>query len=161
MVPSISTQAQVCGGDCAHLKSGPWSIGQSISWIIRQFSNELALINISFCYSWTGFVVVFVCFSYEGGTLLTLSGFGFNENSKVLVGNETCNVIEGDLNRITCRTPKVRPLVSVIFFLSLKYYKWGDISVWGVEWWNQWCIYIETAGFLLCSLKLLSSTSFH
>ncbi|XP_032616164.1 fibrocystin-L [Hylobates moloch] len=44
--------------------------------------------------------------SIAGGTLLTLSGFGFNENSKVLVGNETCNVIEGDLNRITCRTPK-------------------------------------------------------
>ncbi|TKC41541.1 hypothetical protein EI555_014575, partial [Monodon monoceros] len=44
--------------------------------------------------------------SLAGGTLLTLSGFGFNENSKVLVGNETCNVIEGDLNKITCRTPK-------------------------------------------------------
>ncbi|KAK2095397.1 Fibrocystin-L [Saguinus oedipus] len=44
--------------------------------------------------------------SIAGGTLLTLSGFGFNENSKVLVGNGTCNVIEGDLNRITCRTPK-------------------------------------------------------
>ncbi|XP_053415184.1 fibrocystin-L isoform X2 [Nycticebus coucang] len=44
--------------------------------------------------------------SLAGGTLLTLSGFGFNENSVVLVGNETCNVIEGDLNRITCRTPR-------------------------------------------------------
>uniref|UniRef100_A0A8C8ZFE9 Fibrocystin-L n=1 Tax=Prolemur simus TaxID=1328070 RepID=A0A8C8ZFE9_PROSS len=44
--------------------------------------------------------------SLAGGTLLTLSGFGFNENSMVLVGNETCNVIEGDWNRITCRTPK-------------------------------------------------------
>ncbi|KAM9050154.1 fibrocystin-L [Megaptera novaeangliae] len=44
--------------------------------------------------------------SLAGGTLLTLSGSGFNENSKVLVGNETCNVIEGDLNKITCRTPK-------------------------------------------------------
>ncbi|XP_045661731.1 fibrocystin-L isoform X1 [Ursus americanus] len=44
--------------------------------------------------------------SLAGGTLLTVSGFGFNENSKVLVANETCNVIEGDLNKITCRTPK-------------------------------------------------------
>ncbi|XP_044933989.1 fibrocystin-L [Mustela putorius furo] len=44
--------------------------------------------------------------SLAGGTLLTVSGFGFNENSRVLVGNETCNVIEGDLNKITCRTPK-------------------------------------------------------
>ncbi|KAM7075195.1 fibrocystin-L isoform 14-T16 [Molossus nigricans] len=44
--------------------------------------------------------------SLAGGTLLTLSGSGFNENSKVLVGNETCNVIDGDLNKITCRTPK-------------------------------------------------------
>ncbi|XP_030896500.1 fibrocystin-L-like [Leptonychotes weddellii] len=44
--------------------------------------------------------------SLAGGTLLSVSGFGFNENSKVLVGNETCNVIEGDLNKITCRTPK-------------------------------------------------------
>ncbi|MBZ3876694.1 Fibrocystin-L [Sciurus carolinensis] len=44
--------------------------------------------------------------SLAGGTLLTLSGFGFSENSKVLVGNETCSVIEGDLNKITCRTPK-------------------------------------------------------
>ncbi|EPY78834.1 fibrocystin-L [Camelus ferus] len=44
--------------------------------------------------------------SLAGGTLLTLSGFGFNENSEVLVGNETCNIIEGDLNKITCRTPK-------------------------------------------------------
>ncbi|XP_063113704.1 fibrocystin-L isoform X1 [Cavia porcellus] len=44
--------------------------------------------------------------SLAGGTLLTLSGFGFSENSKVLVGNETCDVIEGNLNRITCRTPK-------------------------------------------------------
>ncbi|ELV11002.1 Fibrocystin-L [Tupaia chinensis] len=45
--------------------------------------------------------------SLAGGTLLTISGFGFNEQSKVLVGNETCNVIEGDLNKITCRTPKI------------------------------------------------------
>ncbi|XP_004431348.1 PREDICTED: fibrocystin-L [Ceratotherium simum simum] len=44
--------------------------------------------------------------SLAGGTLLTLSGFGFDENSKVLVGNETCSVVEGDLNKITCRTPK-------------------------------------------------------
>ncbi|XP_048215228.1 fibrocystin-L isoform X1 [Perognathus longimembris pacificus] len=44
--------------------------------------------------------------SLAGGTLLTISGFGFSENSKVLVGNETCKVIEGDTNRITCRTPK-------------------------------------------------------
>ncbi|XP_045037491.2 fibrocystin-L [Desmodus rotundus] len=44
--------------------------------------------------------------SLAGGTLLTLSGFGFNEHSKVLVGNENCNVIDGDLNKITCRTPK-------------------------------------------------------
>ncbi|XP_012578380.1 PREDICTED: fibrocystin-L [Condylura cristata] len=44
--------------------------------------------------------------SLAGGTLLTLSGFGFNENSKVLVGNETCNMIEGGVNKITCRTPK-------------------------------------------------------
>ncbi|XP_013209363.1 fibrocystin-L [Microtus ochrogaster] len=44
--------------------------------------------------------------SLAGGTLLTVSGFGFSENSTVLVGNETCNVIEGDLNRITCRTSK-------------------------------------------------------
>ncbi|XP_045717230.1 fibrocystin-L [Phyllostomus hastatus] len=44
--------------------------------------------------------------SLAGGTLLTLSGFGFNENSKVLVGHENCNVIDGDLNKITCRTPK-------------------------------------------------------
>ncbi|XP_070248855.1 fibrocystin-L [Myotis yumanensis] len=44
--------------------------------------------------------------SLAGGNLLTLSGTGFSENSKVLVGNETCNVIDGDLNKITCRTPK-------------------------------------------------------
>ncbi|KAM7317037.1 hypothetical protein ACRRTK_023339 [Alexandromys fortis] len=44
--------------------------------------------------------------SLAGGTLLTVSGFGFSENSTVLVGNETCDVIEGDLNRITCRTSK-------------------------------------------------------
>ncbi|CAO2602354.1 Pkhd1l1 [Lemmus lemmus] len=44
--------------------------------------------------------------SLAGGTLLTVSGFGFSENSTVLVGNETCNVIEGDLNMITCRTSK-------------------------------------------------------
>ncbi|XP_004640150.1 fibrocystin-L [Octodon degus] len=44
--------------------------------------------------------------SLAGGTLLTLSGFGFSENSTVLVENETCNVIEGNLSRIICRTPK-------------------------------------------------------
>ncbi|ELK37593.1 Fibrocystin-L [Myotis davidii] len=44
--------------------------------------------------------------SLAGGNRLTLSGTGFNENSRVLVGNETCNVIDGDLNKITCRTPK-------------------------------------------------------
>nr|XP_058131903.1 fibrocystin-L isoform X2 [Dasypus novemcinctus] len=44
--------------------------------------------------------------SLAGGTLLTLSGFGFNENSEVFVGNESCNVLEGNLNMITCRTPK-------------------------------------------------------
>ncbi|XP_077023612.1 fibrocystin-L [Tamandua tetradactyla] len=44
--------------------------------------------------------------SLAGGTLLTISGFGFNENSEVLVGNETCSVLEGNFNRITCRTPQ-------------------------------------------------------
>nr|XP_034372677.1 fibrocystin-L [Arvicanthis niloticus] len=44
--------------------------------------------------------------SLAGGTLLTISGFGFSENSTVLVGNETCNVIEGYFSRITCRTSK-------------------------------------------------------
>uniref|UniRef100_A0A8C6RMA5 Fibrocystin-L n=1 Tax=Nannospalax galili TaxID=1026970 RepID=A0A8C6RMA5_NANGA len=44
--------------------------------------------------------------SLAGGTLLTVSGFGFSENSTVLVGNETCKMIEGDLTRITCKTPK-------------------------------------------------------
>uniref|UniRef100_A0A673UX60 Fibrocystin-L n=1 Tax=Suricata suricatta TaxID=37032 RepID=A0A673UX60_SURSU len=44
--------------------------------------------------------------SLAGGALLTLSGFGFDENSTVLVGNEICNVIEGGLTKITCRTPK-------------------------------------------------------
>ncbi|XP_058524528.1 fibrocystin-L isoform X1 [Ochotona princeps] len=44
--------------------------------------------------------------SLAGGTLLTLSGFGFNENSTVLVGNGTCSVNEGDRNRIICSTPK-------------------------------------------------------
>nr|XP_045000409.1 fibrocystin-L [Jaculus jaculus] len=44
--------------------------------------------------------------SLAGGTLLTLSGFGFSENSTVFVGNGTCNVIGAHLNRITCRTPK-------------------------------------------------------
>ncbi|XP_051699933.2 fibrocystin-L isoform X2 [Oryctolagus cuniculus] len=44
--------------------------------------------------------------SLAGGTLLTLSGSGFHENSTVLVGNGTCDVIEGDVNRIICRTPK-------------------------------------------------------
>ncbi|XP_073925166.1 fibrocystin-L isoform X4 [Castor canadensis] len=44
--------------------------------------------------------------SLAGGTLLTISGFGFSESSKVLVGNETCKVIEGDLSTIICRTPK-------------------------------------------------------
>ena len=59
------------------------------------------------------------CFCpYAGGTLLTLSGFGFNEHSKVLVGNENCNVIDGDLNKITCRTPKVRHLTLFIYLKS-------------------------------------------
>ncbi|KAL1767893.1 fibrocystin-L isoform X2 [Sigmodon hispidus] len=44
--------------------------------------------------------------SLAGGTLLTVSGFGFSKNSTVLVGNEACNVIEGDLNTITCKTSK-------------------------------------------------------
>uniref|UniRef100_A0A7N4NVE6 Fibrocystin-L n=1 Tax=Sarcophilus harrisii TaxID=9305 RepID=A0A7N4NVE6_SARHA len=44
--------------------------------------------------------------SLEGGTLLTLSGFGFAEDSKILVGNKSCNVIKGNLNEIKCRTPK-------------------------------------------------------
>lgn len=61
-------------------------------------------------------LLLLLLFPFEGGTLLTVTGFGFNENSKVLVANETCNVIEGDLNKITCRTPKVRHLISVIFF---------------------------------------------
>lgn len=70
-------------------------------------------------------------FTYEGGTVLTISGFGFNKNSKVLVGNETCSIIEGDLDKITCRTPKVRHLISVIFFLSLISDKLKNISVEG------------------------------
>lgn len=65
---------------------------------------------------------------YVGGNLLTLSGTGFNETSKVLVGNETCNVIDGDLNKITCRTPKVRHLILVIY---LKSYELRNISVEG------------------------------
>lgn len=118
MAPDFRAQAQACGSDWVPLKSGPASVCQPISWMTRQFLND----ELHYCQSF--FVMfdllllgLFVCFLflYEGGTLLTLSGFGFNENSKVLVGDETCIVIEGDLNKITCRTPKVRHLISVIF----------------------------------------------
>ncbi|XP_044514196.1 fibrocystin-L [Gracilinanus agilis] len=44
--------------------------------------------------------------SLAGGTLLTLSGFGFSEDSKILIGNKSCDMIKGDLNEIKCRTPK-------------------------------------------------------
>lgn len=99
---------------------GPWSTCQPISWMIRQFLNDeldycqsVFLLLLTYCVS----VVTWFCvFTNEGGTLLTISGFGFHEYSKVLVGNETCNVIEGDLNKITCRTPKVRHPALVIFF---------------------------------------------
>uniref|UniRef100_A0A6I8N1M6 Fibrocystin-L n=1 Tax=Ornithorhynchus anatinus TaxID=9258 RepID=A0A6I8N1M6_ORNAN len=43
--------------------------------------------------------------SLAGGTLLTVSGFGFNQDSKVLVGNKSCSVLKGNFKEIKCRTP--------------------------------------------------------
>lgn len=82
-------------------------------WKIRPFLND----ELDYCQSF--FLLLLGCFCpYAGGTLLTLSGFGFNENSKVLVGNKNCNVIDADLNKITCRTPKVRHLILFAYLKS-------------------------------------------
>jgi hypothetical protein len=46
--------------------------------------------------------------SLPGGTLLTVSGFGFGEDTMVTVGGEECSVVDVRFDELACRTPAVR-----------------------------------------------------
>ncbi|XP_036949440.1 PKHD1 like 1, tandem duplicate 1 isoform X2 [Acanthopagrus latus] len=43
--------------------------------------------------------------SVAGGTLLTVRGFGFSENSTVTVGGEECKLVDASDTELKCRTP--------------------------------------------------------
>nr|XP_014351910.1 PREDICTED: fibrocystin-L [Latimeria chalumnae] len=43
--------------------------------------------------------------SLAGGTLLTISGYGFSQESVVSVGMNNCTIVQADLSKILCRTP--------------------------------------------------------
>uniref|UniRef100_A0A3B4Y5A4 PKHD1 like 1, tandem duplicate 2 n=1 Tax=Seriola lalandi dorsalis TaxID=1841481 RepID=A0A3B4Y5A4_SERLL len=45
--------------------------------------------------------------SVAGGTLLTVSGFGFSLNATVTVGSEECTVVHASDSQLKCRTPAV------------------------------------------------------
>lgn len=47
------------------------------------------------------------CSSSTGGTLLTVKGFGFGENTTVTVGSESCTVVNASDAELKCRTPAV------------------------------------------------------
>ena len=47
-----------------------------------------------------------------GGSLLTVSGFGFGEDTMVTVGGEECSVVDVRFDELACRTPAVRALPS-------------------------------------------------
>uniref|UniRef100_A0A8C2XFR8 PKHD1 like 1, tandem duplicate 2 n=1 Tax=Cyclopterus lumpus TaxID=8103 RepID=A0A8C2XFR8_CYCLU len=46
--------------------------------------------------------------SVAGGTVLTVTGFGFNENAAVTVGSDECTVVRASDTELQCRTPAVR-----------------------------------------------------
>lgn len=48
------------------------------------------------------------CSSFTGGTLLTVRGFGFSENTTVTVGGGGCTVVHASDTELKCRTPAVR-----------------------------------------------------
>ncbi|XP_062385127.1 fibrocystin-L-like [Sardina pilchardus] len=43
--------------------------------------------------------------SVTGGTVLTVAGFGFSRGTEVMIGSETCEVLEVNLRELTCRVP--------------------------------------------------------
>lgn len=44
----------------------------------------------------------------SGGTLLTVTGFGFSEDAVVTVGDEGCTLVHASDTELKCRTPAVR-----------------------------------------------------
>lgn len=51
------------------------------------------------------YLLTFILFL--GGTLLTVSGFGFSRNATVTVGSEECTVIHASDTELKCKTPAV------------------------------------------------------
>lgn len=47
------------------------------------------------------------CLFYIGGTLLTLRGFGFGEDTTVTIGDQECKDVHGTETELNCRTPAV------------------------------------------------------
>lgn len=47
---------------------------------------------------------------YIGGTLLTVGGFGFGEDTTVTIGDKECKVVHGTDTEFNCRTPAVSAL---------------------------------------------------
>ncbi|XP_076865903.1 fibrocystin-L-like isoform X2 [Brachyhypopomus gauderio] len=43
--------------------------------------------------------------SITGGTILTISGYGFSQDTLVTVGNASCDIINRSLQQLTCRVP--------------------------------------------------------
>jgi len=49
------------------------------------------------------------CFLYgfTGGTILTVSGYGFRNDTAVTIGTQPCNIIEVELFQLRCTVPVV------------------------------------------------------
>uniref|UniRef100_A0A8D0SJH6 Fibrocystin-L n=1 Tax=Sus scrofa TaxID=9823 RepID=A0A8D0SJH6_PIG len=91
-------KCQILHGSAGHFPVAVSIADVGLAWNVEEEFRFIYQSQISHIWPASG--------SLAGGTVLTISGFGFNKNSKVLVGNETCSIIEGDLDKITCRTPK-------------------------------------------------------
>ncbi|XP_034748677.1 fibrocystin-L-like [Etheostoma cragini] len=51
--------------------------------------------------------------SIAGGTLLTVEGFGFSQNSTVIVGSDECTVVHASDTELKCRTPATPVITDV------------------------------------------------
>ncbi|CAL8298854.1 unnamed protein product [Lota lota] len=99
-VQEVTSTTQVCSVGSAPAGTYPvWVTFPSLGWARYQGDvlNFTYLLNVSSISPLSG--------SVAGGTLLTVSGYGFGEHTTVAVGGEECSVVDVGHNELACRTP--------------------------------------------------------
>ncbi|XP_043922184.1 fibrocystin-L [Protopterus annectens] len=102
--PVISATVNQITCQVGNSSAGPGTVTINIPHLGWSERTAIATFNFTYQMNITGMSPL--SGSLTGGTLLTITGYGFSQSSEVLVGNKSCAIIQVNMNEIDCITPE-------------------------------------------------------